>query len=163
MTKRRELTETEKKWAANLMKIWQAHKARTGMSQEALAEQLKMTQPAVGQYLNAKLPLNTDAMCLFAKVLGVDVTEIDNTFYERLGLSDSRAAGASDIPSVDDLLALGEKMDAEALGAMEVAIKDVETALNHQDSIHKTASDRLRKALDAFKKLLPTDGPNARH
>lgn len=110
MVKRRELTEQEISWARNLSRIWLASKAGHGLNQEWLADQVGMTQPAVGQYLNAKIPLNTDAICAFARALKIDVTEIDEDFYERLGLV-RRALIHKDAPARNAQQSAGGRTD----------------------------------------------------
>jgi hypothetical protein len=79
--KRRAITEEEKAIAERLKKVWLSRKAELGLTQEIAATRMGWkSQGTVGQYLNAKLPLNTDAKIKFAELLNCDVTEIDPGF-----------------------------------------------------------------------------------
>lgn len=79
--RRRELTPREKAAQQNLFRIWSNKKEELGLTQENAAEQMGFkTQGAVNQYLNGKIPLNTDAVLKFAMLLGVKAGEIDKDF-----------------------------------------------------------------------------------
>lgn len=83
MSNRRQLTTKEIQWKNNLALIWQAKKKELGLNQEKLADLMGWkSQGSVGQYLTGRIPLNTDAKLKFAKVLGVDVKEIDPEFVD---------------------------------------------------------------------------------
>lgn len=76
--KRRELTEEELVWADNLRRIWLAKQRDLGLTQETAAEQLGFrSQGAVSQFINAKVPLSTNAKLGFARLLQVPVSTID--------------------------------------------------------------------------------------
>ena len=95
--KRRQLTDIEKEEASRLRTIWEEEKelrkkAGTKLTQEIAAEEMGFdTQGAVSQYLTGKIPLNTDAILLFCKLLkrspseirpelsAIDAGHIDNT------------------------------------------------------------------------------------
>jgi transcriptional regulator with XRE-family HTH domain len=80
-TKRRELTAREKAAQKNLFKLWTEKKGELGLTQESAADRMGFkTQGAVNQYLNGKIPLNTDAVIKFSTLLGVDPTDIDKEF-----------------------------------------------------------------------------------
>jgi transcriptional regulator with XRE-family HTH domain len=76
-TKRRELTEEEKACAARLKDIWEKKRHVLELSQERLGIEMGMSQSAVGQYLNAKIPLNLPVKISFAMALQCDLVEID--------------------------------------------------------------------------------------
>lgn len=80
MSNRRPLTEHEKKVAENLFRIWNAKKSSLGLTQDKAGQALDMTQGAVGQYLNARVPLSINALLGFSKILGVSPTDIDPLF-----------------------------------------------------------------------------------
>jgi len=73
--KRTPLTEAQKKYAANLKKIWNEKKREWNqnikkLTQKKAAEQLGFeTQGTVSQYLNAKVALNDSAILKFSKLL----------------------------------------------------------------------------------------------
>jgi len=79
MAERRPLTAEEKLWAENLSKIWHAKKKGLGLTQQKAAEIAGWSsQGSVTQYINGKIPLNTDAKIAFAKMLEVPVSDIDD-------------------------------------------------------------------------------------
>jgi transcriptional regulator with XRE-family HTH domain len=75
--KRRELSDRHKAAQQNLFRIWSTKKKLLGLTQESAAGKLGLTQGAVFQYLNGKIPLNTDAVLAFSALLQVDPSEID--------------------------------------------------------------------------------------
>lgn len=76
-TKRRELTAHERDCAKRINKLWQDKKRDEKLSQPDAAEALKMTTSGFNQYINGKIPLNTDATFRFARYFGVDPRRID--------------------------------------------------------------------------------------
>lgn len=81
MTKRRPLTTREKFAQQQLRAIWQAKKKSLDLTQEKAAHQLGWSsQGTVGQYLLGRVPLNTDALLKFAKLLEVKPSDIDPDF-----------------------------------------------------------------------------------
>lgn len=117
MAKRRDLTDEEKTWAANLLRLWNSKKESEGLSQLAAAQELGYkTQSAFSQFLLGNVPLHTDAKAKMAKFLKVDVTDIDPNFYKQLGLSPTHLSpaiaeiaetlSALDTDDVDEILAL---------------------------------------------------------
>lgn len=73
---RRELTPYEKDCASRLKEIF-LHKKDEGLTQSKLAEKTGMTQSAIGQYLNGKIPLNLEALILFSLHLDCKIQDID--------------------------------------------------------------------------------------
>lgn len=74
--------------AARLRAIWEREKAaRAGtanpLTQEVAGEALGVNQSSVSQYLGGKIPLNYRALIIFAKVLGVDPTDIRSDLPEQ--------------------------------------------------------------------------------
>ena len=53
------------------------HKADLGLTQVTASKHLGMKQPTFSQYLNAVIPLNTDAVLAFSDLLRVNPVEID--------------------------------------------------------------------------------------
>lgn len=71
----------DKAAAARLKRIWDAklkaaRAAGQPFSQESVGAALKMTQGAVSQYLNGKIPIGLNAVLAFASYFGVAPTEI---------------------------------------------------------------------------------------
>lgn len=77
MTKRRELTEKEKACAARANKLWLKLKREEGLSQEGAGARIKMSASGFSQYVNGKIPLNTNATAKLAFLFGVNPREID--------------------------------------------------------------------------------------
>lgn len=86
MSKRRQLTEEEMSWAKRLQRIWLSKKKELDLTQEAAAQILGFNQSSFSQYVNGRIPLNTDAKLAFAKLLKVPVTDIDPNFGQRIFL-----------------------------------------------------------------------------
>lgn len=81
MSKRRELTATEKRMATALAKLWNDKKAQRHFSQLSASNEMGFSsQSSISQYLNAKIPLNTDAKIKFAKFLDVKISDFDPDF-----------------------------------------------------------------------------------
>ena len=83
MEKRRELTPEEKRIADALKTIWKAKQKERKFSQlNAAGEMDFSSQSTISQYINGKIPLNTDAKIKFAKFLGVSVIDFDPDFAD---------------------------------------------------------------------------------
>ena len=64
--------------ARRLKNLWDIKKSDLGLTQETAAKQLGFArQSTVSQYLNALIPLNTEAVLKFAKLLEIKPTDID--------------------------------------------------------------------------------------
>jgi hypothetical protein len=120
MAKRRDLTDEEKEWAANLARLWELKQESDGLSQLAAAQELGYkTQSAFWQFLVGRVPLHTDAKAKMARFLDVDVTEIDPAFYKRLGLSPSHLPPA--VAQIAELLTHLDKDDIDEILALTQA------------------------------------------
>lgn len=75
-------TKADKQAAERLATHWRAAKAR-GVTQEDAARALKITQPAVSQYLRGAIPLGFEALMKWAEFLGVDAREIRDDLPEQ--------------------------------------------------------------------------------
>jgi plasmid maintenance system antidote protein VapI len=76
-TIRRKLTALERECAQRINKLWLEKKRAEKISQPVAAEALQMTTSGFNQYVNGKIPLNTDATYKFAIYFGVDPRDID--------------------------------------------------------------------------------------
>lgn len=65
-----------------LLKIFNNKKKTEGLTQQKFAKALKISQPAISQYLTGAIPLNTDFIIKAAKVLNVPATSIDPTLQQ---------------------------------------------------------------------------------
>lgn len=77
MGKYRELSSKELVWASNVKAKFQHRKIEWGLSQLELGSRVGISQSAVGQYLNGKIPLGLEAKIAFAIALKINVSEID--------------------------------------------------------------------------------------
>ncbi len=78
----RPITEEDKKRAQRLKALYQTKKKEIGLTQVQCAEKLKISQSAISQFLNAIVPLNTDAILAFAELLETKPSEIDPKLSE---------------------------------------------------------------------------------
>lgn len=119
MTKRRPLTAQEKIAQQNLRAIWQAKKKSLDLTQEKAAHLLGWSsQGTVGQYLLGRVPLNTDAIMKFAKLLEVKPTDIDPDFqWGDLSISPAFGTGKSNFASqtLHKMLIGGDQGEADAV------------------------------------------------
>lgn len=88
MVKRRELTAHEKACAERANALWRKKKRAEKTSQAAAAAELGMTSSAFNQYINGKIPMNTDATAKIAAYLGVSPRDINPSW-----LAEKTAAG----------------------------------------------------------------------
>ncbi|MFO1434179.1 MAG: helix-turn-helix domain-containing protein [Candidatus Competibacteraceae bacterium] len=83
MMKRRQLTIQQAESARFLLQIWNERKVQLGLTQKKAADMLGITQSAIGQYLHGIIPLNTDTVIKFARLLGVAPSEISPDTAEK--------------------------------------------------------------------------------
>lgn len=74
--KRAKMTPADLSAAARLRALWDARDPEKGLTQDKAAEALDITQGAISQYLNGKIPLGLDAVLQFAKLLDCEPEEI---------------------------------------------------------------------------------------
>lgn len=80
------ITQADREAAANLKRIFEAQKRDMGLTQVKLRDLTGFKQQsAVSQYLNAIIPLGSEAIFRFAQALNVSPTEIKPTIYKDLG------------------------------------------------------------------------------
>ncbi|BCU91133.1 hypothetical protein YP72344_26280 [Yersinia pseudotuberculosis] len=97
----RKITEQDKQAALRLRTIWDSKREELGLTQEKAAEHLGFnTQGAVSQYLNAKTPLNTDAVIKFSALLRVEPEEIKPELEELLSYVRSTSEDRPPLPKV---------------------------------------------------------------
>ena len=65
-----------------LLKVFDEKKKTEGLTQQKFAKALRISQPAISQYLTGAIPLNTDFIIRAAKVLNVPATRIDPTLQQ---------------------------------------------------------------------------------
>jgi len=117
--------------AARLKAAW-ADKARSlGITQEKLAHELGITQGAVSQYLNGKIPMNYRTLKVFAAALGIEDTDIRNDLPEQ-----QYSSPAPSDDAWDDIVGYSQ---AAGLGAGAEAAEYAET---HSLKFKKTSLRR---------------------
>lgn len=122
--KRRDLTAKEKAAQQNLLRIWNSKKDELGLTQEVAADAMGYkTQGAVNQYLNGKIPLNTDATLKFALLLQVKPNEIDKEFGQFENTRPAVNLKADRIDIHQDIEKLPAKLLNKARLALEVVKK----------------------------------------
>jgi plasmid maintenance system antidote protein VapI len=77
MVKRRNLTDHEKACATRAKGLWLVKKEKERISQIVAGDALGMTDSAFNQYINGKIPLNTDIVARMANYFGVSPRAID--------------------------------------------------------------------------------------
>lgn len=79
------LTPEQKEDAAKLMQIFEKHKAKHGLTQALLADDLGYSvQSSVSQYLKGKIPLNVEAAMKFAKRFGCSVSDFSPSIQKEI-------------------------------------------------------------------------------
>ncbi|WP_312625976.1 XRE family transcriptional regulator [Scandinavium sp.] len=73
MEKKKVLTPAQADAARRLKTLYEAKKKLLGITQQSIADELDITQGAVGHYLNGRNPLNPAVASVFARLLKVDV------------------------------------------------------------------------------------------
>ncbi|CRR10880.1 Peptidase S24-like protein [Pseudomonas aeruginosa] len=69
--------------AAKLKLEWQARARSLGLTQDQVADELGITQGAVSQYLNGKIPMNYRTLLVFCRLLGINDTDVRRDLPEQ--------------------------------------------------------------------------------
>lgn len=107
-----------------LNRIWNLKRKELGLNQEKAAEMYGCSQGNISQYLNGKIPLNTDAIYKFSEILQVSPDEINPRLKSRLD-----ASGVANLGNITakNLLPLLEKLSpieaAKFLGMAEAIVE----------------------------------------
>lgn len=88
-------TAADVKAAERLKSAWSAHARGRGITQDKIAEELGITQGAVSQYLNGKIPMNYRTLFAFCRALGIPASDI------RTDLPEQSLPGASSVEDSD--------------------------------------------------------------
>ena len=91
---RRTPTAKDRKKAQTLKTLWEARKHDLDLTQNSASKELGLTQPTFSQYLNAIIPLNTDIIFKFAKLLQVTPQTVDPTLINISALMGIDSAAA---------------------------------------------------------------------
>ncbi len=100
--------------AAKLKLEWQARARSLGLTQDQVADELGITQGAVSQYLNGKIPMNYRTLLVFCRLLGINDTDVRRDLPEQQLLSAPADAGDwADIKGYAQAMGLGGGPEAQ--------------------------------------------------
>ncbi|MBB3832521.1 phage repressor protein C with HTH and peptisase S24 domain [Xanthomonas arboricola] len=88
-------TPDDVKAASRLKSAWAARARERGITQDKMAEELGITQGAVSQYLNGRIPMNYRTLYAFCRALGISDAEIRTDLPEQ-SLQATRSVDESD-------------------------------------------------------------------
>lgn len=92
MEKKKTITPAQLADAQRLKAIYEAKKKELGVTQQSIADALDISQGAVGHYLNGRNALNTSVAAVFAKLLGVSVSEFSQSLAKEISNMSSVAS-----------------------------------------------------------------------
>lgn len=92
MEKKKTITPAQLADAQRLKAIYEAKKKELGVTQQSIADALNISQGAVGHYLNGRNALNTSVAAVFAKLLGVSVSEFSQSLAKEISNMSSVAS-----------------------------------------------------------------------
>ncbi len=94
--------------AAKLKLEWQARARSLGLTQDQVADELGITQGAVSQYLNGKIPMNYRTLLVFCRLLGINDTDVRRDLPEQQLLGPPTDSGDwADIKGYAQAMGLG--------------------------------------------------------
>ncbi|EBX0691162.1 LexA family transcriptional regulator [Salmonella enterica subsp. enterica serovar Tennessee] len=91
MTTQRRLTTEQLRDAERLKALYESKKKELGITQQHIAEEMSITQSAVGHYLNGRNALNVSSAMMFAKILNVQIRDFSPSLAKEVGLMHSYA------------------------------------------------------------------------
>lgn len=91
MEKKSKLTTEQLQDSARLKALYESKKKFLGITQQDIADELNITQSAVGHYLNGRNALNVSSALMFARILGVQVEEFSPHLAKELELMHAAA------------------------------------------------------------------------
>lgn len=93
METKKSLTTEQLEDAKRLKALYESKKKERGITQYTIADELDITQGAVGHYLNGRNALNASVASSFAKMLGVSVSEFSPSLAREIEDMKSAAQG----------------------------------------------------------------------
>jgi len=91
MKKPKNLTAEQLRDAERLKALYESKKKTLGITQQYIADEMHITQSAVGHYLNGRNPLNISSAMMFAKLLDVQIEDFSPSLAKEVGLMHSYA------------------------------------------------------------------------
>lgn len=100
MEKKKDITPTQAEDAKRLKAIYEAKKKVLGVTQQSIADELDITQGAVGHYLNGRNPLNLPVASVFARLLKVSVEEFSPALAKEISEMGLASVNEPSVPYV---------------------------------------------------------------
>ncbi len=91
MTIQKRLTTEQLRDAERLKALYESKKKQLSITQQHIADEMGITQSAVGHYLNGRNALNVSSAMMFAKVLDVQIGDFSPALAKEVGLMHSYA------------------------------------------------------------------------
>lgn len=85
MENKKNLTATQLEDAKRLKALYESKKKQLGITQYTIADEMGISQGAVGHYLNGRIGLNVPTVTAFARILNAQVSEISPTLAAEVG------------------------------------------------------------------------------
>lgn len=76
-------TQADIRAAKKLREVWTQRARERGLTQDVMAERMDISQGAVSQYLNGKIPMNFRVLAEFCEALGIETTDIRTDLPEQ--------------------------------------------------------------------------------
>ena len=99
--------------ALKLKREWSARARSLGVTQDTAAEELGITQGAVSQYLNGKIPMNYRTLVVFCRLLGISDTDIRDDLPEQQLVQSGSESEWADIQGFAQAMGLGAGAEAQ--------------------------------------------------
>ncbi|WP_313248960.1 XRE family transcriptional regulator [Stenotrophomonas acidaminiphila] len=99
--------------AQRLKREWTARARGLGVTQDTAAEELGITQGAVSQYLNGKIPMNYRTLLVFCRLLGISDTDIRTDLPEQQLVGGPVEPDWADIQGYSQAMGLGGGPEAQ--------------------------------------------------
>jgi len=107
-------TKADEVAASKLRAVWQARARGLGLTQESIGAELGITQGAVSQYLNGKIPMNYRTLAVFCRALDVEDTDIRTDLPEQqLSQTGANGQGYEDVPAYTQGVGLGSGTEVQ--------------------------------------------------
>ncbi|MCA7012494.1 helix-turn-helix domain-containing protein [Dickeya dadantii] len=100
MEKKKSLTTEQQEDAKRLKALYESKKKQLGITQQHIADELDITQGAVGHYLNGRNALNVPIASVFARLLQVSISDFSPTLAQEAnsysGVAESNVSYAAE-------------------------------------------------------------------
>jgi len=147
MSKKKELSAEQKEECARAKAIFLARKRERGYTQQKLADELKISSPAVAMYLNGQNALNARFAAAFARAMGVHVSEFSTRLtkeIEEFATPLSQAITNTDLGGLTPIVPWGDDTELDDDEVAIPLLKDVRVA---------AGTGRIAEDYDSGKKI----------